>query len=69
MIKNAHLNSVVELFRDAHTGSGQLHVQDLSNEFDWEDGNNHPDLVLFHVTSGFLKDDQILHLPMCDFIE
>lgn len=44
MIKNAYLNSVVELFRDAHTDSGQLHVQDLPNEFDWEDGNNHPDL-------------------------
>jgi len=46
MIKNSHLTSVVELFRDASAGSGQLDVRDLPNEFDWEDGNNHPDLVM-----------------------
>jgi len=57
MIKNAHLNSVVELFRDAHTGSGQLHVQDLSNEFDWEDGNNHPDLVLLRRVAAMPSYD------------
>lgn len=57
MIKNAHLNSVVELFRDAHTSSGQLHVQDLSNEFDWEDGNNHPDLVLLRRVAAMPSYD------------
>ena len=57
MIKNAHLNSVVELFKDAHTGSGQLHVQDLPNEFDWEDGNNHPDLVLLRRVAAMSSYD------------
>lgn len=46
MIKNARLMSVVELFKDADAGSGQLEVRDLPTEFDWEEGNNHPDMIL-----------------------
>ena len=35
MIKNARLNSVVELFTDSETGSGQIEVRDLPAEFNW----------------------------------
>ena len=46
MIKNASLDSVIELFRDPSAGSGQLDVRDLPNEFDWDDAINHPDMVI-----------------------
>lgn len=46
LIKNVRLNTVVELFTDADTGSGQLDVEDLPNEFGWEDEGANPDLML-----------------------
>lgn len=46
MIKNAHLNSVIELFRDDYSGSGQLQILDLPNEFGWENPGTHPDMVM-----------------------
>lgn len=46
LIKNVQLNSVVEFFTDAHSGSGQINIEDLGAEFDWPDTPTHPDLVL-----------------------
>lgn len=46
MIKNAQLNSVVELFHGAKTGSGQLDVEDVPKEFGWQWSAGHPDLAV-----------------------
>jgi len=46
MIKNAQLDSVIELFRNDYSGSGQLHILDLPNEFGWENPGTHPDMVM-----------------------
>ena len=46
MIKNAHLDSVIELFRNDYSGSGQLGIMDLANEFGWENPGTHPDMVM-----------------------
>ncbi|MDA1022824.1 MAG: hypothetical protein O2817_05710 [Proteobacteria bacterium] len=35
LIKNVRLNSVIELFTDKDTGSGQIDVEDLPMEFNW----------------------------------
>lgn len=35
MIKNARLDSVIELFSDHETGSGQIEIRDLPAEFNW----------------------------------
>jgi len=45
LVKNARLETMVELFSDAETGSGQLEIRDLPRHFNWEDPN-HPDLQL-----------------------
>lgn len=36
LIKNVQLDSVVEIFTDANTGSGQLGIEDLPQEFGWD---------------------------------
>ncbi len=47
LIKNIRLETVVELFEDASTGSGQIEVENLPSQFGWPDeGEPHPDLVL-----------------------
>ena len=46
MIKNMHLESVVEFFSDSKTGSGQFETNDLIAEFDWSLEPPHPDLIL-----------------------
>ena len=46
LIKNAHLHSVIEVFEDLNTGSGQLEIEDLAKEFGWPGAPPHPDLVL-----------------------
>ena len=35
LIKNVRLKSVVELFADKDTGSGQIDIEDIPNEFNW----------------------------------
>lgn len=57
MIKNANLDSVIELFRDANAGSGQLNVMDLPNEFDWDAGHNHPDMILLRKAAALPSYD------------
>lgn len=57
MIKNVRLESVVELFSEKESGSGQLGIHDVAQEFNWEDPNNHPDMVLLR---------KLAHLPSFD---
>ncbi len=44
MIKNVRLESVVELFDDPTTGSGQVDIEDLPRAFGWSETAIHPDL-------------------------
>jgi len=46
MIKNSHLDSVIELFRNEFAGSGQLQIGDLPNEFDWTNPEAQPDMLM-----------------------
>jgi len=46
MIKNGQLQSVVEVFRDDVTGSGQLDIEVLPQKFEWPEGTIHPDHAL-----------------------
>ncbi|MHA1599169.1 MAG: hypothetical protein ACTSV1_10645 [Alphaproteobacteria bacterium] len=46
MIKNVRLESVIEMFIEEGTGSGQLSVREIGQEFDWPDDSSHPDQVL-----------------------
>ena len=46
LIKNAQLNSVVEMFDDITTGSGQLDTSQLRHQFGWPENPTHPDLTL-----------------------
>lgn len=45
MIKNVRLESVIELFSDEGTGSGQMNIRDIGQEFGWDEGG-HPDLTM-----------------------
>jgi len=51
LIKNARLECVVEVFEDEGTGSGQIDVEALADEFGWPDTPTHPDLVLMRKLS------------------
>ncbi len=44
LIKNVRLESMVEMFSDKATGSGQLSVEDLPKEFTWDVSNPPRDL-------------------------
>lgn len=46
MIKNVRLDSVIELFDDAKSGSGQVDVEDLPQEFHWRDPMLQSDLMV-----------------------
>ena len=46
LIKNVRLDSVVELFHGADTGSGQVAITALGTVFNWPDDEEHPDLAL-----------------------
>ena len=46
LIKNVRLQSVVELFTDVDAGSGQLEVEDLIAEFDWDPTEPPADLIM-----------------------
>ncbi len=46
MIKNARLESVIEFFSGASSGSGQMYVDETSAEFGWPQNSMHPDLVI-----------------------
>src|SRR4051812_9674985 len=46
VIKNARLESVVEVFRDRESGSGQLDIEKLPQELNWPTSPPHPDFIL-----------------------
>ncbi len=46
LIKNVHLEAVIEIFSDAKAGSGQLDIEQLPNQYGWSFRPPHPDLVL-----------------------
>ena len=48
LIKNAYLESVVELFRGRYSGSGQLFIRDLLTEFDWPDPEHNQDMTIMN---------------------
>lgn len=43
LIKNVRLRSVVEIFQDAQTGSGQVEIESLPAMFTWPPDQLHPD--------------------------
>lgn len=57
LIKNAHLDAVIELFTDAHAGSGQIDVGKLGKLFGWPDAPRHPDWALIWKLSGMTSFD------------
>lgn len=46
MIKNVRLESVIELFAEEGTGSGQINIRDIGQLFGWPEDEIHPDMVL-----------------------
>lgn len=46
MLKNANLESAVEVFHGDETGSGQIDPSRLGGMFDWPPGEKHPDALL-----------------------
>jgi len=46
LIKNVRLESVVEVFSDADTGSGQLGIEDLPQEFGWNPAEPPDDFIM-----------------------
>jgi len=46
MIKNVHFDSMIEVFKDEESGSGQIEPSKLGRLFDWPPGQKHPDGVL-----------------------
>jgi hypothetical protein len=46
MIKNVHLETVIEFFSGRGSGSGQMDVADIGGLFDWPRDSSHPDFGL-----------------------
>ena len=46
LIKNVRLKSVIELFKDADTGSGQIDIEDLPHQFNWDMSDPPDDMVM-----------------------
>ncbi len=57
MIKNARLESVVELFGDAETGSGQVRPEDIPDFFEHADTNLERDVELLQAVGGLQSFD------------
>ena len=63
MIKNVQFESMVEVFHDNETGSGQVDPSKLSSMFDWPKGSKHPDGVLI-AKLGLLQSFDVYTLRM-----
>ena len=57
LIKNVRLDSVVELFREADTGSGQVHPSKLAPVFNWSTEETHQDETLVSIVSNLHSYD------------
>jgi len=63
LIKNVQLVSVVEIFTDADTGSGQLSIEDLPTEFGWDIYEPPKDYVILR-TLGLLHSYDVYSLRL-----
>ena len=61
MIKNLHLDSMVEIFKGEESGSGQIMPSKLGNLFEWPPGEKHPDGVLI-AKLGLLQSFDVYSL-------
>lgn len=57
LIKNSHLDSVIEVFNDVTTGCGQLSVRDAPREFGWPPDGTHPDQKLLNQLAALPSYD------------
>lgn len=57
LVKNVRLESVIELFNDKHSGSGQVNIGDLGDIFNWPAGTKHPDERLLALLSRMKSFD------------
>ncbi len=46
LVKNSRLASVIEVFRDRESGSGQIDIEKIPGEFGWPASPPHPDFIL-----------------------
>jgi len=63
MVKNARGDSMIELFQDSDTGSGQIEPSRLGRMFDWPVGEKHPDGVLV-AKLGLLQSFDVYSLRL-----
>ncbi len=64
LIKNSRLQSMVELFYDRQTGSGQVTVDDLPGICGWPTDEIHPDLAMLRKLS-FIPSYDVYSLRIC----
>lgn len=57
LLKNGRLESVVEIFRDNLTGSGQVKVEALPTMYGWPTDTVHPDLAILRQVSRLQSYD------------
>ena len=48
MVKNTHLDSVLELFHEEDGGSGQIDIREVGKAFGWSSARGHPDYTLLY---------------------
>lgn len=57
LIKNSHLDSVIELYHDDSTGSGQLEPSQLAKVFNWKGAEGYEDQRIVTALSGLNSYD------------
>jgi hypothetical protein len=57
LVKSANLDTVLEMFSDSLTGSGQIEIPKLPKAFGWSISPPHPDLVLLRKLSALSSFD------------
>ena len=57
MIKNARLESVIEIFKDDKMGSGQVDVDSIGTAFGWERNVAHPDFPILRKLASLPSYD------------
>jgi hypothetical protein len=63
LIKNVRLESMIEIFSDTDSGSGQLSIEDLPTEFGWDVRNPPQDLKLLR-TLGLIPSYDVYSLRL-----
>jgi hypothetical protein len=57
LIKNVRLNSVIELFTDKDTGSGQIDIEDLPHQFGWDMSDPPADMAMMRKVGALPSYD------------